>query len=257
MTKIRSSFSSLQDSHRHSLQTLELLEGYNDFMESITTMADFGSGQEGLDIEWWATRMSNDEIPVPLNIDCTAVDIMESCRMTARYKNVKYTNQDLEKEYTAAYKNFDLIWCHDVFQYFQYPLDALKHWRKVSAPGGMLVLIFPQNVNVEGSVKAYDQQDGQLYNWTMISLIHHLALAGWNCAEGFFSKRANSPWIHAAVYNTDQPARNVRETSWYDLAESGLLPESLAKSVNKYGYARERDLIVPWLDKSLSWMGQQ
>ena len=98
MTKIRSSFSSMKDSHLHSLQTLELLEGYNDFMESITTMADFGSGQEGLDIEWWATRMSNDEVPAPLNIECTAVDIMESCRMTSRYKNVKYTNQDLEKE---------------------------------------------------------------------------------------------------------------------------------------------------------------
>ena len=39
-------------------------------------------------------------------------------------------------------------------------------------------------------------------------------------------------------------------TRWYDLVEKGMLHDSLAASVNKFGYLRQEDIILPWLDKN-------
>jgi len=50
---------------------------------------------------------------------------------------------------------------------------------------------------------------------------------------------------------------NPRQTSWYDLIEKKLLPESAETSIMKHGYLRQQDLLIPWLDKNLTWMGQQ
>ena len=83
-----------------------------------------------------------------------------------------------------------------------------------------------------------------------------LAIAGWDCAGGFFRETPNDPCIHAVVYKGAQEPQDPRKTSWYDLAESNLLPESAAKSVNAHGYLRQQDLTVPWLDHSLTWMGK-
>ena len=83
-----------------------------------------------------------------------------------------------------------------------------------------------------------------------------LAIAGWDCAGGFFQETPNDPCIHAVVYKGAQEPQDPRKTSWYDLAENNLLPESAAKSVNAHGYLRQQDLTVPWLDHSLTWMGK-
>jgi hypothetical protein len=82
-----------------------------------------------------------------------------------------------------------------------------------------------------------------------------LATTGWDCASGFFQKRANDPWINIIVYRSDHQPRDPKKTSWYDLAESNMLPASAVQSLNKYGYVRQRDLVLPWLDKSLSYYG--
>jgi hypothetical protein len=36
------------------------------------------------------------------------------------------------------------------------------------------------------------------------------------------------------------------------LAEQKLLPESAVASLNRYGHVRQRDLVLPWLDRSLT-----
>jgi len=84
----------------------------------------------------------------------------------------------------------------------------------------------------------------------LVSLIHMLAITGWDCAGGFFRKLSDDPWLHAMVYRSDQGPSDPRNTSWYELAESGLLPESAVRSIMKYGYLRQRDLTLPWIDKS-------
>jgi len=47
-----------------------------------------------------------------------------------------------------------------------------------------------------------------------------------------------------------------RTTNWYELAERELLPQSASDSLNRFGHVRQRDLILPWLDKSLTWFAQ-
>ena len=58
------------------------------------------------------------------------------------------------------------------------------------------------------------------------------------------------------VYRSDLGPQDAK-SSWYQLAETGLLPETAVKSINKYGFLNQHDLVLPWLDKNLYWYGQQ
>jgi len=48
-----------------------------------------------------------------------------------------------------------------------------------------------------------------------------------------------------------------RTTRWYDLVDLNILPKSAAAGVKKAGHLRQRDLVLPWLDKSLIDYSQQ
>ena len=76
-------------------------------------------------------------------------------------------------------------------------------------------------------------------------------------AAGFFRKRVGTPWIDLAVYKSPIEPLDPKTTTWYDLAEKNLIPKSAQDSVERYGYVRQEDLVLPWLDKSLSWLGKQ
>ena len=124
-------------------------------------------------------------------------------------------------------------------------------------PNGMLVIIVPQMCSMENRDFAYDQRDFNYWSWTMVNLIHVLAVSGFDCAGGHFLKRPDDPWLHAAVYRSEHEAMDPRTTRWYDLVEKNLLPDSATTSINRHGYLRQRDLVLPWLDKSLTWLGEQ
>jgi SAM-dependent methyltransferase len=252
---IHRGFRNAEESHAHSLQTLSMLGQYADFLESVGTVADMGCG-DGLDLEWWATRTTQEDTPRPLNIKCTGVDLRPELSIAHRYPNIQYQNTDFERPIPIHKRRFDVIWCHDAFQYVLDPFTTLTNWREVISNNGMLVLILPQTTELETHHQAYDQPDFHYYNWTMVSLIHVLAVTGWDCADGFFKKDPTDPWLHAVVYKGQNQPRDPRTTRWYDLAEAGALPKSAAESVNKYGYLRQRDLVLPWLDRSLRWFGQ-
>ena len=70
-------FATPEQSHAHSLQTLNALYEYDDYMESVGTLVDLGCGA-GLDLAWWASATTRDEYPRPLNIECVGVDQIES-----------------------------------------------------------------------------------------------------------------------------------------------------------------------------------
>lgn len=249
-------FKNPQESHEHSLKTLLDLYEHDDFMESVGRVADLGCGSDALDLQWWATRTTRDEDPIPLNIHCTGMDLVEGIVREARLPNIVYQRGDLETMQPNQ-RAYDILWCHDTFQYMIKPLQCLANWREICAKDGMLVLILPQTTNIEFNRQAFDQPSGCYYNHTMVSLIHMLAVTGWDCGAGFFKKIPNDPWLHAIVYNSNRPSSDPRSTTWYNLAEKGLLPESAVASINKYGYLRQHDLVLPWIDKSLSWMGHQ
>jgi 2-polyprenyl-3-methyl-5-hydroxy-6-metoxy-1,4-benzoquinol methylase len=188
-------FGSPEASHRHSLQTLETLYQFDDFMLSIENVIDMGCGQ-GLDMLWWATRTTRDTNARPLNIRCMGIDLHGSCGATNQHRYVSYMPQDFEQPIRVHKRRFDVIWCHDAFQHVQDPFRTLRQWRDICTPGAMLALTVAQTTNLDLNREQFEQADGCYWHWTLVNLIHVLAVSGWNCAQGFFQKIARRSLDH-------------------------------------------------------------
>ena len=88
-------FKNDNESHEHSLEILNALGQYEDFMLSIKTLADIGCGS-GKDLVWWATRTTNDDYAKPLNIQCQGIDILDNLPIATQYPNITYQKVDFE-----------------------------------------------------------------------------------------------------------------------------------------------------------------
>lgn len=246
-----------QERHEHSLQTLNTLFEYDDFMESIGTLVDLGCGS-GQDLEWWATRTTRDDTPQPLNIRCTGVDIAKAPSIFKQYPNVTHQMMDFEKiDQLPTKTKFDVLWCHDAFQYCTNPLETLGKWNSIAEDGAMLVMAVPQTTNMDIRQLSFVQPNGCYYHHTLVSLIHMLAVNGWDCNSGFFLKRPDDDFIHVIAYKSTHAPMPYSTTTWYELVEKNLLPETAVASIRRHGMIRQQDLVLQWIDKSLSWMGQQ
>ena len=53
-------FKNAYASHDHSLEILNMLYGYDSFLDNLKVIADMGCGA-GLDTEWWATLETRDD----------------------------------------------------------------------------------------------------------------------------------------------------------------------------------------------------
>jgi len=249
-------FKNPEESHQHSLQTLNQLYQYEDFMMSIKTVVDLGCGT-GKDLEWWASRTTQGDHVTPLNIKCTGVDILNRMPVATQYPNMIYQRADFEVKINAPPEKFDILWCHNSFQYVTSPFQTLTMWRDISSEGAMLALTVPQTTNIHQKDLDFTQQDGCYYHYTIVSLMHILAMTGWDCKAGFFKKNSTDNWLHAIVYKSGQAPFNLKKTRLYDLVDAKLLPESADKSILAKGYLDQKDLVLPWLDKSLSKMNTQ
>jgi SAM-dependent methyltransferase len=247
-------FGSALASHRHSLQVLDTLYQFDDFMQSVKNVVDMGCGA-GLDMLWWTTRTTRDTNPRPLNIRCVGIDL-EEAKGGTHQRNIGYLYQDFERPILVPKQHFDVLWCHDAFQYVQDPFRTLSQWRNIATAGAMLVIIVPQTTNLYLNREQFEQADGCYWHWTLVNLIHVLAVSGWDCAAGFFQKLAGDPWITAIVYRSEQEPLDPRRTRWYELCDRGLLPDSAVKCIQRHGYLRQQDLVLPWIDKSLTWIGK-
>ena len=241
------------DSHAHSLLTLNQLYEYDDFMSSIRSMADLGCGA-GDDLEWWATRTTRDDNPTPLYIRCTGVDLAPDLSLTKKYPNMVYAPGNFEDSITPHPGGFDVLWCHDAFQYVRNPLQTLSNWWNITSPGGMLALILPVTQRIHRHQVSYVLPDGCYYHHTLVSLMYMLATSGWDCRTGFFKQTLADPWIHAVVYKSETQPQDPRNTSWHRLVELGLLPDSAAASIYAHNALRQQDLLLPWIDHSLMTM---
>ena len=159
--------------------------------------------------------------------------------------------------FTPHDKGFDILWCHDAFQYCINPIETLIKWRNITNPGGMLALIVPQTVNIQQQKLSFVQPSGCFYHYSMVNLIHLLSITGWDCKTGFFLKEIDDPFIHCVVYKSEQEPLDPKTTTWYDLVDKKLLPDTADASIMGHGYLRQQDLIVPWLDHNLTWMAQR
>ena len=250
-------FCNAEESHNHSLEILNQLYEYDDFMASVGTLADLGCGS-GLDLEWWATATTRDEIPQPLNIRCVGVDQNKTLSIAKKYSNITYQQGSFETgNWIPKKTKFDVLWCHDAFQYVVSPIETLKLWHSIANDDSMLIMTVPETVTINRRSMSYVQPSGCYYHHSIVSLIHMLAVTGWDCAAGFFRRRVGTSWIDLAVYKSSIEPLDPTTITWYDLAEKQLIPKSAQDSVERHGYVRQEDLVLPWLDKSLSWLAQQ
>ena len=248
-------FRNAEESHQHSLEILNMLQEYDEFMESIGTLVDLGCGG-GLDTEWWATRTTRAERPQPLNIQCTGVDQLDQTFGPGRNKNVTYQCMDFETPIALpSSRPFDVLWCHDAFQYAINPIGTLAQWYDIASEGAMLVLSIPETQKIHHKKLLFTQSTGCYYHYSIVSLMHMLALTGWDCRAGFFKKNPTDSWINAIVYKSAHRPMDPKTTSWYQLSEMKLLPDSADASILAHGEVQQQDLILPWLDHSLSWLG--
>jgi SAM-dependent methyltransferase len=241
------------DSHQHSLETLNLLLEHDDFMFSIRSVIDLGCGTSD-DLVWWATRTTRDETPIPLNINCTGIDINPGIIQIKTHPNISYQIKDFE-DFIDPYKNgYDILWCHDAFQYATNPLKTLSNWWNLASPGGMLYIGIPITQRIYQRQLDYHLTAGSYYHHTLVSLMYMLATAGWDCRFGFFKQGVQDNWIHAAVYKSDHAPMDPKITTWYQLSELKLLPASAEASIQAHGYLKQQDLIIPWFDHGLTSM---
>jgi SAM-dependent methyltransferase len=241
------------DSHKHSLETLNQLYEYDDFMASISSMVDLGCGN-GDDLEWWATRTTRDEVPVPLNIRCTGVDLDAELSLTKKYINLSYQQTDFEDFILPHPGGFDILWCHDAFQYAQNPLATLTKWWHIASPGAMLYICVPITQRIHRRQLDYYLPGGNYYHYSMVNLIYMLATCGWDCRAGFFKQALADSWLHAVVYKSTQEPINPKTVNWHRLSELNLVPASAAASIYAHGHLKQQDLVVPWIDQSLMSM---
>jgi len=246
-------FEKTTDSHQHSLETLDQLFLYSDFMYSITSLVDLGCGL-GDDLKWWATRTTTDEPPVPLNIQCTGVDLADQLPLVKSHTNISYQQVDFEGSITAPDKGFDILWCHDAFQFAVNPIQTLGRWWNMTSPGGMLYICVPITQRIHRRQLDYALPAGNYYHYSMVNLMYMLATNGWDCRSGFFKQSPNDNWLHAIVYKSEQAPLDPKTASWYKLSELKLLPESADASIDAHGYLEQQDLVVPWIDHSLMSM---
>jgi SAM-dependent methyltransferase len=243
-------FRNLEEEHTHSLETLNYLYEYDEFMESIRTMVDLGCGQ-GADLEWWATRTTRGDYPKPLDIQCYGIDMLDKPSRVDQYKNINYQQIDFEKEIMAPEGGFDVLWCHNAFQYALNPIQTLANWWNIASPGAMLCLALPQTTNFYHRELDFIQGNGCYYHYTIVNLIHMLAVTGWDCRSGFFKKVPNDVWLHAIVYKSQHSPMDIKTTTWHDLSARHLLPNTADISVYANGFLKQKDLVLPWLDKNL------
>jgi SAM-dependent methyltransferase len=243
-------FKNSYDSHAHSLEVLELIYGYDSFLDSLTSVADLGCGA-GLDAEWWATLETRDDPPEPRNYIVYAVDkdIKQlDTVILAENKNIIPIEGDFEK-FGMLPRRVDLIWSHDSLQYSANPIDCIANWKRSLNVNGMLMLTVPQDTYQYNNRMVMTSYSAQPYSFNILNLMYMLAVNGFDCNDAYFYRKENSPWLYAAVYATDQEPLPPT-TSWYELSERALINDSLAASVNRFGYARLEDLVVTWLDKN-------
>jgi SAM-dependent methyltransferase len=241
-------FTSDEDSHRHSLQTLNLIANYDDFMDSIDAVLDLGCGI-GNDTAWWANKTYINENNVVQYYDyrCTGVDLDISRAIHAHNRhNLNFVKADIET-YTHN-ELVDLIWSHDSFRYVTNPLQTLKHWNTMLNENGMLALVVPQTINITYNKPVVRTLPGNYFHYTITNLMYMLAVNGFDCKDGHFVKYPNDPWLHCVVYKSEHKPLNPKTTSWYNLSELGLLPKTADDIIFAYGMLKQEGLQTHWLD---------
>lgn len=242
------SFESHNHSHQHSLATLELLEEFTSFMESIDTVVDMGCGY-GHDVFWWATRRDPEPPHVPRNYNVIGVDntVSRQNPNLANCANVEIKVADFETVDLPA-GTVDLLWCHNSFHFVKNPLATLQHWNSLISNGGFIYLCLPYTVNRHYNQFSGKTQSHSFFHYMPSNIIYMLACAGFDLSDSRFVKFDGDVFFHIAGYK-DTSKVNYNLT-WYELAETGRLPSSLCSTIQRKGYVDDYELVGEWFNGS-------
>ena len=125
-------FKNAHESHQHSLELLNMIYGYDSFLDNLSVIADMGCGA-GFDAAWWATLQTRDDPPEPRNYKVYAVDknINNIDQAILGFNNVQVIQADIDitnnTDLNITPEKVDLLWCHDTFQYVTNPLPSLAN----------------------------------------------------------------------------------------------------------------------------------
>ena len=218
-----------------------------------------GCGTGG-DITWWAMLESKDDIPEPYNYNCFAVDRdAGKLSQVPDLTNMNKINRDFTERQIIPV-SIDLMWSYDSLQYSHNPLETLRFWNEQMTVNGMLVLHVPQSNGVENNRYYSRTYNNCYYNYTPTSLMYMLAVNGFDCRDAYLLKQFNDPWIQMAVYKSEIEPMDPKTTSWFDLVDKNLLHPSVVQSINKNGFLKQEEVIMPWLDKEnyyIDWIPQK
>lgn len=236
-----------QQSHEHSLATLQVLDQFDDFKASIKTMADFGCGK-GLDLEYWANMQENLEDGTKgryLDFNCVGLDLTAEKNKPSR-KNITYRNVDLNVSERYWSIPFDIVWCHNVMQYLHSPVEFLGNVNRNMSQGGMLYLCVPSTVNVLHHMFQNYTPSNHLNTFTVTQLIYLLALNGFDVKEYYLQKRKHEDIIQALVYKEREPL--PYNTSWYEMVDMDILNDDIRKLVLSNNLLSDQGLVHTWVD---------
>ena len=237
-------------SHEHSRDILDMIYGYDTFLDSVEVVADMGCGQ-GLDAEWWATLATRDDPPAPHNYLVYAIDqdiAQIEPDILDNNENIKAIAGNFEERIIP--RKVDLIWAHDSFQYARDPFKCLATWKATLNTNGMLLMAVPQTTYLHNNRLTIDSYSDQPYSYNVLNLIYMLAVSGFDCRDAYFYRKENTPWLYAGVYASEHDPL-APDATWYALAERNLINDSVVNSMNRHGHVRLEDILVTWLDKNL------
>ena len=161
--------------------------------------------------------------------------------------NIRVSKQNFE-EFKLARKA-DLIWSHDSFRYCINPLSTLKLWNENINENGMLVIVVPQTINLVNRRPVVRTLPTNYFHYSITNMIYMLAVNGFDCKGGHFNKSPDDPWLHCVAYKSEHPPMDPRTTTWYDLAEKQLLPDTADACISRYGYLKQEELQTHWLNR--------
>ena len=239
-----------QESHQHSLKTLNYLALLDDYLSGMSNIAVMGAGI-GLDAVWWATL--HDQGGRAYNFNVTAVEVAPSLEIKTAGK-MQWKFEDMS---TVELPPQDLIWCHNALHHTLNPIGALFHWHKLLRKDGLLVVEIPYSLSVRSHIEHntvnVTMSSGMYHVYTMSSLIVQLASAGFDCRQANFQLDKESGWLRAAVYKTSDEPRLY--SSLYELKETDRLPYCLDAVLGGIDRFNEGDLVLEWIDRSQSILG--
>lgn len=233
----------------NTAKELELLGQHDDFMHNLNHVLVF-ENDRGQDSAWWADYQKDKTHSKSLGD--FAVSVIANRVVSNEHKRKNLTQLKATVDHIPLKDNsVDFIWSVNALNRSAVPYATLLEWNRVLKHNGMLCVCVPQTAFIDDLSRwQIWSESGSFYHWSMISLIHCLAINGFDCHDGHQKQERHNPWIWAAAYKSEHAPMSPY-TTWYELAEKKLLPESLENCVYQFGYARHEFLKVEWFDHSI------